>query len=72
MTTERRVLRLDEKSIVVVRRVPFTGATSDKLRIIRKRLEEAYYQEHGVDAEMPWPVVINHIIEEFYNRGGSK
>lgn len=63
MTVERKVIRLDEDKVVVIRRVPMTGDTADKLREIREWYQKKYYEEHGVDVDLPYPVVLAWIID---------
>jgi len=73
VTTERVVIRLDESKVVVIRKVPMTGDTCDKLRILRSDMEEDHFKDTGKDVEIPFPVVIDMLIEQaFNNRGVSK
>lgn len=65
MTVETRVIKLDESKVVVVRNVPMTADTSDKLRSIRRKFQEEYRQQTGESVTIPFPVALDRIIKEY-------
>lgn len=69
MTVSMKVMRLDEDKIVVVRRMPMTGDTSDKLRRIRAHYEQQENDKLANErVEMPYPVVFDKMVETIYSQ----
>ncbi|AGF91046.1 hypothetical protein SXHG_00024 [Synechococcus phage MRHenn-2013a] len=66
-TTEKKTLRVDENKVVVVRHVPMTSDTCDKLRAIKAKFEK----ENGVDITYPvtLQMMTDALFENYFGTG---